>query len=905
MVLLRMKYGYVIFLFIGFVLLAADVLAQPVSRERINSGWEFYKGTIDADNVLKDQHISWEKISLPHSYNTVDVMDDTAGYYRGITWYKKKINLQPGWRNKQLFIHFEGVNQQAIVFINGKKAGEHIGGYTGFTVRADLLLNWDSDNYLLVKVDNSHNEDIPPLSGDFTFFGGIYRDVFIEAVNPVHFTRTDHGAPGIYITTPQVSAQKASVVVRGTLENVTHNKQTVWVRILLKHPSGQTIQVKDEKVSLKAASEQAFEWSLPDVNQPLLWSPDEPNMYRLVCQLRYNKDDSDVKDELVQPLGFRWFSFDPQTGFWLNGKPYKLIGTSRHQDYPMLGNALPDVLHERDVAMIKEMGANFIRIAHYPQDPAVMDACDRLGLIASVEIPIVNAITETEAFTRNSLNMQREMIRQNFNHPSVMIWAYMNEVLLRPKFGGDTARQKIYFEHVTELAQQLEHLTKQEDSTRKTMMAFHGDFNRYKKAGLLSVADIAGWNLYMGWYSAKLEGLGSFLDNFHKEFPDKIAMVTEFGADGDPRIRSFHPQRFDKSVEYTLLYHKYYFKEIMARPFVAGATVWNFADFNSEEREETMPHINNKGLVTLNRQPKDPYYYYQSKLVKEPYLKIASRGWTERGGVADSANNKICYQPVEIFTNRTSPVIVYINGKKLATKTPVDGSIILDVPFSDGKNLLAVSMNVDGLVVSDQVEIDFRLQPYQLAGSKSSFRNINISLGDFRYFTDEQTGEVWLPDQPYRTGSWGFIGGEIFKPKNQARQAFGSDKAIAGTELDAIFQTQRMGNFTYKMDLPDGTYQLNLLLTELESNTNKEALAYNLDNGKTDNSFNNTGRDFDILINQQTVTTHVGSMNTLPAFEATAFNYIVDVNDGKGITISFKTYKGAAVLSGLQVKKIF
>ncbi|MEI9956219.1 MAG: glycoside hydrolase family 2 TIM barrel-domain containing protein [Ferruginibacter sp.] len=224
----------------------------------------------------------------------------------------------------------------------------------------------------------------------------------------------------------------------------------------------------------------------------------------------------------------------------------------------------------------------------------------------------MNEITESEAFYQNCKNMQVEMIRQNYNHPSIIIWCYMNEILLKPHFTNDKERQKIYFAAITKLAQSLDSITRKEDPYRYTMIANHADFTKYNDNKLTTIAMITGWNLYSGWYSAKQEDFPAFLDRHHEKLPNQPFMITEYGADADNRIRSVAPLRFDKSVEYTTKFHQFYITEIMKRPFVAGSVVWNLADFNSETRTETMPHINNKGLLTWDRIPKDPYYLYQA-----------------------------------------------------------------------------------------------------------------------------------------------------------------------------------------------------------------------------------------------------------------------------------------------------
>lgn len=545
-----------------FILSYASVIAQNKaavsSRQliRFNDLWLFSKDPKTAASPQNQIGLNWEKVTLPHTWNDKDVMDDEPGYYRGIGWYKRKFNTTTALKGKDIFLCFDGANQETEVYVNGKPAGSHIGGYTRFNVQISSLLKFgaDSVNEILVKVNNRNNDDIAPLSADFTFFGGIYRNVNLLVTNPVHFSESDHGSDGVYITTPAVSAQVAQVKVKSLLENSSSSTQKLQLNTLVYDADGKVVSSQNVSVQLPAGQKKDFVQDLKAIANPHLWSTDNPYLYRVVTTI-VNAKTKQVVDEVSNPLGLRWFKFDAEQGFFLNDKPVKLMGASRHQDYEGLGNAVPADLQVRDMELLKQMGGNFVRVAHYPQDPVILQTCDRLGILASVEIPVVNAITESEAFTQNCKNMQVEMIRQRFNHPSVIIWGYMNEVLLRPKFGNDKVRQETYYGHIRDLAQALEDLTRKEDPGRYTMMANHGDFDRYNRVGLTKIPMIVGWNLYQGWYSGNLSGFGAFLDKHHAELKGIPVLITEYGADADPRIRSFEPVRFDKSIEYAIKYH--------------------------------------------------------------------------------------------------------------------------------------------------------------------------------------------------------------------------------------------------------------------------------------------------------------------------------------------------------------
>lgn len=861
-----------------------QTFAQGTGRTTIslNDQWEFNK----PDGKP-------EMVNLPHTWNDKDVLDDVPGYYRGLGTYKKTLKLDESAKGRSVYLVFNGVAQEAEILINGKSAGQHIGSYTRFIVPISKFLNYKND-VIEVRANNRFNEDIPPLTADFTFFGGMYRNVSLLITDPVHFSQKENGSSGIFITTPVVSAQSASINIKSSVENNASSGKKVQIISSIFNDSGEQITSVSSTVTLAKGEKKSIVQDIKSIKNPSLWSPKNPYLYRVVTKIVDLKT-SLVMDQVSNPLGFRWFKFDANEGFFLNGKPLKLMGASRHQDYENLGNATPDALQVKDVELLKAMGGNFLRVAHYPQDPLILEACDRLGILASVEIPVVNTITESEAFTKNCLNMQTEMISQNFNHPSVIIWAYMNEVLLRLKFSNDKPRQQIYFDHVRELAQKLDSLTRKQDPTRYTLLVNHGAWDIYNKVGLTKIPMIVGWNLYSGWYSGVPADFAKFLDRHHKELPNTPFMVTEYGADADPRIRSNEPVRFDKSVEYAMKFHQVYLNAMLNRPFVAGGMAWNLADFNSETREETMPHINNKGLLTIGRQPKDTYFLYQAYLSDKPFLKITSAQWKERSAIADSGK-LVSTQNIQVATNLKSAEL-FLEGKSLGIKEAVDHLIEWKVPFADGINQIKV---VSGNQ-NDQADISFQLQPFHFS-DKIAFKDINILLGAKRFYIDNQEHQLWMPDQPYRKGSWGYIGGEPFKGTNN-RISYGSDKNILGTENDPVYQTQQVGIKQFKFDVPDGEYDLSLHFAELIGGELKEALAYNLDNNHKKEV--EEKRVFSV------------SINTIPFMEqvnlAADFGYAtaikkktrVTVQGGKGIVVDFIAIEGKPVLNAIQLRKVY
>jgi beta-galactosidase len=872
------------------VLLPALTVAQTHSRivVKINEGWIFSK------EIKGGNPVQWQPITIPHTWNLQDVVDDIPGYYRGVGVYKRKLFVDKKLQGKQLYLFFEGVNQVAEIYINGKKAGNHIGGYSGFYVPVTALIMAGEENEIVVRSDNSFDRNIAPLSADFTFYGGIYRDVFLVAVEPLHFSMNENGSNAVYISTPSVTKTSAKVHIKAIVSNEgkTTRKIRIWSTIFAR--SGRIVAVKTTRAFVEQGDDKTILQEVT-ITHPDLWSPEAPQLYRTVTEI-IDDETGKLLDAVNNPLGLRWFHFDAEKGFFLNGKPYKLVGTSRHQDYQGLGNAVPDETAVKDVQWLKQMGGNFLRIAHYPQDPCILRACDSLGILASVEIPIVNEITESDSFTMNCRNMQLEMIRQNYNHPSVIIWCYMNEVLLRPHYNDDKIKQGTYFTSIARLARMLDSITRAEDPHRYTMMAHHGDYNKYRDVGLLDIPMIVGWNLYSGWYGAKLSDFPAFLDSFHKKHPMTPLVVSEYGADADPRISSLEPVRFDKSVEYTTRFHQYYLEEMLKRPFVSAAMVWNLADFNSETRNESMPHINNKGLLTWDRIPKDAYYYYQAILSKIQFVKILGR--KKMAGVIDSIGN-CCTRSIQVASNLPD-LLLKFNGKELGWQKNNNGLFEWRISFVDGPNEVEVKGMKNGKTVMDKSIIQFDLQPEQLAGGPVKFRQLNILLGSKRFFTDS-CQQVWIPDQPYKTGSWGYIGGHSFKAPGNNRLPYGTDKNIIGTDDDPVYQTQQTGIQKYKLDLPAGEYEVTCYFAELSGSTVK-GLPYNIND--PDRIEPNGKRIFDVFVNDSLLLDKFNIAAEYGPATAVSKKIKLRVTNSRGIEIRFNAIEGEPVLNALQVKKL-
>ena len=575
--------------------LSQETAGNPLRiRYTINFGWKFLRVDQTQAELPAHDDSSWSTVNLPHTWNVEDSLDDTPGYHRGTGWYRRNLPLDTQLQGKRLFLYFEGANQVTDVYINGRHAGQHMGGYTAFVFEITEYVQFGAtkENLIAVKVNNSHDNEIPPLNADFNFYGGIYRDVWLVVVAPIHITLLDHASSGLHVDTPQVSAERALVRVRGKLVNGSNQARQIEVTSTVIDAGGRQVASLHSTLKIEAQGEASFAQTSPPVIRPNLWSPDHPYLYAIRTIV---SADGRAADEVTTPLGFRWFSFDAERGFFLNGKHLKLKGTNRHQDYAGLGSAMPDALHVRDLEIIKETGFNFLRLAHYPQDPSVLEAADRLGLIIWEEIPIVNEITVSPVFTENSKRMLTQMIRQHRNHPSIVLWGYMNEVFLR-----QPAEEKI--RATVALARELETICRREDPSRFTTIAFdHGARDIYNSSGLGDVTQVIGWNLYHGWYYEEFADFGKFIDEQHRRFPGRPLIISEYGANGDTRLHSLTPKRYDSTMEWQRRFHENCLPQINARQFIAGSAIWNQFDFGSEFRGETIPHINQKGMFTFDR----------------------------------------------------------------------------------------------------------------------------------------------------------------------------------------------------------------------------------------------------------------------------------------------------------------
>lgn len=863
------------------LLTAATSRAQRV-KTTVNDAWRFAMQQTPASAVDFDDS-AWSIVSVPHTWNALDTDDEIPGYARGKGWYRRRVKIDDLWPGQRIYIHFEGANQRTTLYVNGRQAGSHTGGYTAFAFDITDLVRV-GDNLFAVEVDNSHDPDIPPLSADYTFYGGIYRDICLIYTPPTHIAVTHYATQGVYVRTERIEREQARIAVRTMLSNRGPKAAKGVVEHRIADREGRIVARASQRVTIAAGAEaQPCDMQL-EIDGAERWDVANPALYKVYTRL--TADGS--CDEVTSPLGIRTIRFDPDRGFFLNDRHVKLVGTNRHQDYLLRGNALSDEMHERDVRLLHEMGGNFLRVSHYPQDPVVMEMCDKAGIVTSVEIPVINAITRSDAFRENCRQMAVEMIWQNYNHPSVAIWAYMNEVLLWPPYDPEDAGDKAdYYRWLHDIARTLEETIRTTDPTRYTMLPCHSAHEPYIESGIAALPQLLGFNIYDGWYRETFAYFGKRLDMLHALFPQQTLVVSEYGADVDPRIHSFSPERYDFSCEYGNLYHESYLPEILDRDFVAASSIWNLNDFYSEGRGEAVPHVNNKGITGLDRTPKDSYHLYRAYLSPHPVLHICTSRWQQRGGRPE--------QRMKLYTNAPQ-VEIEVNGTPIGTFPVRDRRAEFDVVLRPGENRIAARGEVGG----ERIEALYTCR-YRDPGDCSfeGYSSLNVLLGTDRFFEDPVSETLWVAEQPYRPGSWGYVGGKIYRTLIRRGSVPASDSEILGTDNDPVYQTRREGIEEFRADVPDGSYSIYLHFAELNTLEPRPGLVYNLGNDPLHRPL--APRVFDIEINGRKVADAVNIAEEYGVLRAVCRKFEVTVSDGTGLRIRFLPVEGEPALNAVRI----
>ena len=579
----------------------------------LNSDWTFTKGG------------KTEKVNLPHTWNAVDGQTGPQSYYRGTCVYEKKFSRPIMSDDECCYIQFDGVNSSCEVYLNNKLCLSHDGGYSTF--RANITDLLEDENILSVKVDNSPNDRVYPQRADFTFYGGIYRDVKLITVNENHFDLDYYGGNGLEITT-DINGKNAKVCVTayyvGDADEVIISVDGV------------------SETSLKA--ENGVAKGEIEIENVHLWNGlNDPYLYAVTATLIKN---SKPVDRIYDKFGVREFHIDSEKGFFLNGKPYPLHGVSRHQDRLGVGNALTKEMHEEDIELILSVGANAIRLAHYQHDQYFLNLCDEKGIITWAEIPYITVHMPNGR--ENTISQMKELIVQNFNHPSIFCWGLSNEISLQGVTDDLIENHKL-----------LNDLVHKMDPSRLTAMA--NLFMLETDSLLVTLPDITAYNLYYGWYVGEMGDNDKFFDDFHAKYPNVAVGLTEYGADSNIKLQSPKPEKGDFTESYQALYHEHMLEMFSTRPWIWGTFVWNMFEFAAAGRNEAGdPGKNHKGLVTFDRKTKkDAYYIYKAWWSKEPFVHICGKRYHDR------------IEPVtevKVYSNQNN-LTLYVDGKEFETKT--------------------------------------------------------------------------------------------------------------------------------------------------------------------------------------------------------------------------------------------
>ncbi len=653
-----------------------------------NEGWLFKKGPFPTDQILFQSGFDqrWQDVTIPHTWNAIDMQNDKNNFYAGEAFYKKTYRPDASMKDKRIFLNFEGVASVAELYVNGTFAGNHKGGYSAFTIEISKLLKFGEDNEILLKVDNSSRPDVVPINHTlFGVYGGMYRPVHLIITEKVNIALTDYASPGIYISQKNVTNKSADVNVEIKIENKNREAKRVQLLTSIYDMDGKLKLKKEDVINVLPQGRQFYNQDFT-VNNPHLWQGlEDPYLYKVVTQIVSN---GTVIDEVIQPLGLRHFELKAADGMYLNGKKVPMYGVCRHQDWWQSGSALTNEQHDADLAIIKEIGATTIRLAHYQQSEYFYSKCDSIGFMIWAEIPFVNRVSTKEA--DNAKQQMTELIRQNYNHPSIYTWGLHNEVYTP-------------INYTASLTTELHDLAKSEDPYRYTVSVNgYGDPGH----GVNMNADIQGINRYFGWYEKKIQDMEPWIEGMEKDYPDYQIMLAEYGTEAN----IYHQQEvvgdvgdccgFDKQYNETFAtrFHEIQWGYIANHPYLLASYLWNTFDFATPASSQGGVEARNmKGLVTFDRKlKKDPFYWYKANWSKEPVLYLTQRRAIKR-------ENKMT--PVTVYSNIGVPQL-FVNGvevKNYKKGTTHVHYIFENIELQEGANEIEVKDSYRGETYDDKI----------------------------------------------------------------------------------------------------------------------------------------------------------------------------------------------------------
>lgn len=619
----------------------------------LNHGWRFIRKDVGLPQNLP---ADWLTVDLPHCWNAIDGHDGNGSYDRGRYWYAKSFRTpkQP-LAGGRIYVEILAAGQQATVYVNGSEVVYHEGGYSTF--RADItdLCKEDSENLLVVACSNENKSSVYPQSADFTFYGGLYRGVNLISVPDTHFDLDYYGGPGLQVTPKPCDCGGAAFDLVSWVVNPDENFTVMY--------SVKDAEGKEVAYAVRPADDTKVTVYVPDAKK---WEIDSPYLYTVTATLQRRNE---AYDQISVRAGVRSFSCDPDKGFIINGVETPLRGVSRHQDMLYKGNALTKEDHYEDARIIKELGANTIRLAHYQHSQDFYDACDEMGFVVWAEIPFISVFNKDPAAHENCISQMKELIIQNYNHPSICFWGISNEILI----GGISDK-------LVENHKELNALCKELDPTRLTTIA-HVSMTPVESP-MHGITDVESYNHYFGWYGGKMEDNGPWFDDFHKVHPEICVGVSEYGCEGIITYHGPNPACKDYSEEYQALYHEHLAKVLDERPYLWSSHVWNMFDFGCAARDEGgVAGRNNKGLMTMDRKTKkDSYYVYKAYWNKEPMVHLCGKRYAQRAGETTE---------IRVYSNQPE-VALYLNGELVEEKS-AEKVFVFNVALKEGFNIIVAA----------------------------------------------------------------------------------------------------------------------------------------------------------------------------------------------------------------------
>lgn len=794
----------------------------PRQVTTLDSGWRFHFGEApDTISRADFDDSQWEAVTLPHSWNRMGnyapERAEGSDVRQGTGWYRLRLDRPALPKGKRAILQFDGVGAIADLWVNGRHAGQHKGAFSRFRFDITDHLKAGQANIIVVRADNSKpepgssTEHVIPLGGDFFVHGGLYRGVSLIEADAASIDLMDHGGPGIYVSTPKVSAEQAEVSVLARLRNSGTKARKLAVVTRIADADGRTVASATAPVRLAPGQASELVAPLALVNPRLWQGRADPYLYAITVELR---EGAQVIDSVTEPLGIRSFAWDADKGFILNGKPMRLHGASRHQDWQGKGWALSPGDHATDMAIMAEMGVNTIRHAHYQHAQEWSDLADRNGMVVKAELPFVHQSAFDESLpapelVANAREQLLELIRQNYNHPSIMLWSVGNEIdigaaIMALMKGGKGAPAKS-----RDMLVELNALAKREDPSRPTLYAdcCEGTPSPLARPGaqvLNDVTDVVGLNRYFGWYYGQPEDLSRALTSLHARYPGRAMAVTEYGAGGaftqhtdNPLGGPVNANGRPHPEEFQAWVHEENWKALQKAGFLSASWIWNMFDFASTAREEGEAYdLNDKGLVSYDRKTrKDAYYFYKAQWSDEPVLYLTGRRYVDRA-----------YPVVDVRAYSNAPrASLTVNGQAIGTVDCLDRICVWPgVRLRAGDNQVAASAERNGKALTDSLNWT----------APDAARGLHVRAGHLTGLTTSAG---------LRFGSDNFFTGGKASELRMGGRTKVAPSNVTGTSDPELYASYRQGAFAYDLPLPDGRWTVTLHMFEPETDVAKAA----------------------------------------------------------------------------------